>query len=192
MSSAPSRAVELVEYPSGGAETDIAAEAFHVDAIALHEHRLLELLRREPNAISGPMLIGVCDLLAWAVRLREDVRAQLPPRVTADIEPLRNDRGHIAVGAKWARDQIVHGRGLGIVALRSLTVDDSSDSTDILWNDPEVDFNGVPQQATIRLVDVEADIGDANLRRFFNACVAGRRVIVVAQLLAGQRTLGAL
>jgi hypothetical protein len=171
---------------------DLAAEQFHLNAIALHERRLIGVLREHTHGISGDILVTVCDLLAWAVRLREDVRHQLPPRVTADTRPERDNRAHIAVGAKWARDQIVHGRGLRVVALRSIVLDNAFDSTDIASDDPEVDFNGIPNHATIRLEPVDRDVGDKVLRGFYNACVARRRVIVVARLLAGERTLGAL
>lgn len=93
---------------------------------------------------------------------------------------------------RWARNQIAHGRAQLLRVARDLRIDNTFDSPDILWDDPEVDWNGVPLVTTIRFGVVDEPIaGDREswLHPFFNECVAGRRVLVAARMVRGQNTL---
>jgi hypothetical protein len=174
-------------------DLDPAAEAFHVEATALHQRRLVDLLRREPVVISTEILVSAYDLISWSYRLFVDIRGHEETVKAEPEEPERDRIAHIALGARWVRNEIVHGRGLQLQPLRSAALDDRSDSKDILFDDPEVTFNGELTHATLRFANVNGSVKDhqPKLRPYFDACLTGRRVVVVAGLLAGQRTLGA-
>jgi hypothetical protein len=90
------------------------------------------------------------------VRLRCDVLGHA--RASASETPARSNADHVSLGAQWARHRIVHGDALLLAMDRDAKLDNSLNSPDILWNDPESDYNGLLAHPTMRLHAIDDDI----------------------------------
>ena len=181
------------EYAIFG-QQGLTPESFHLRQLANLEARLLHQLTMFPQGLSVQMLYHIADLLTWEVRLHDDVRLgpKLSQKQAVGLTPERDNRLHIVAGARWARNQIAHGRGQLLQVARDLHVDNTFNSPDILFSDPEVDYHGIPLVTTIRFARVDNPItGDwrPDLQPFYDECAAGRRVIVTTRIVRGQSTL---
>ena len=163
------------------------AERLHIAAVDHHLRALCDLLRTDPQGVAPILTIAACDLLTWSARLRQDVRKAGRSVDSKAEQPVRDDLDHLALGAYWARSQIVHGRAHLLKLARDHLVDNRWDTDDILWNDPETDWNGELAHPTVRFQRLRGAInGDQrpDLKPFYDHCLSGRRVVLVSALVA--------
>lgn len=162
---------------------DRDGEDFRRFALETHVRGLVKLCR-ERQTLTRKIRLAAADAVAWAFRLRDDLLSDWD----GYPEGFKN-------GATWARHRITHGDAHLLTLAPSSEIDGSFDSSDILFNDPELTPDGrLPAEGwTVRFAAVEQPIGGDRrneLRLDYNRHVAGRRVVVVCGLLAGRRTLG--
>jgi hypothetical protein len=166
-------------------------ELLHLRAIDLRRRELIGASDSASTSLTQDAVIAACDLITWVDRLRE--MGGYKAKEYKDGVPNRSNIAHVEIGARWARNRIAHGDAGLLRLVHSEDVDDSFNSRDILMDDPEVGFNGELNSPTVRFARVHSPVKNdkqSDLRRYYNECVADRRVIVVAGLLAGGRTLG--
>ncbi len=137
--------------------------------------------------------ITACDLIGWAYRVAERAGQTVPPRRQVEqTAPNTANRQHLFWGATWARNRLTHGDAELLGLAMSADIDRSFDSPDILFDDIEVTYNGdLVDGRTLRFTKATMPLsGDRrpDLQPFYNECISGRRVVVVAGLLAGKRT----
>ncbi len=166
----------------------------HEVAVELRSRELAAAMADLDQHVTDLVRITACDLLGWAYRIAEKSGQPVPRRKQIEqVAPDHRSGLHRFWGATWARHRLTHGDAELLGLAMSNEIDQSFDSPDILCDDKEVTFNGeLAQDRTLRFAEVPDGVpGDPRpeLQSFYNQCVAGRRVAVIAGLMAGQRTM---
>jgi len=152
----------------------------HRAALAHHLGRLAELQNTPPEGIEPDhaLRIAACDALGWAIRLYDrPILTKAEARVTT---PVPDDRHHIASGAGWARNRVMHGDA-HVLHLEHERVPWNAP---IPWDSP---LPWDPKGMLMFAVMSDPLVGDKSswLQPFYNTCVASRLVGAVCLLISG-------
>lgn len=188
--------------PQAGKQLE-SAEGFVRFAIEEHTRRAVEATRALTRSDAGPgelelssVRLTLADLLMWTMCLALDLVGQdylknTDARMIAQGSVDRRNPAHFMTGVYWARNEIAHGRA-GLLVFDPAEVGDATwDSPEMLFDDPEALWEEDGRTPTIRFGERPGHDENKNkdMRRFYDECVAGRRALVVAGLLAGGTTL---
>lgn len=137
--------------------------------------------------------LAVADLLQWSVSYATDVMglAKLSMKLALEATPDPAEPSHVVLGAYWARNAVAHGRA-DLLTVGQGKIDDGRwGSPEMLWSDPEGTWGETGETRTLRFARADDHPGDKSPygKPFYDACIQGQRVIVVAGLLGGQSTL---
>lgn len=113
------------------------------------------------------------------------------PQVTALLPRKRRPKGRERARDSWARNAVAHGRA-DLLTVGQGKIDDGRwGSPEMLWSDPEGTWGETGETRTLRFARADDHPGDKSPygKPFYDACIQGQRVIVVAGLLGGQSTL---